>query len=70
MDTPESLTGQYLAGKVSVSARTTPRPLTGKWITIEDAVSHNLKSITAHFPVGVMTAIVVPASAAPASPRW
>jgi len=57
MDTPGSLTGQYLSGKVEVSARTTPRPLTGKWISIEDAISHNLKSVTAHFPVGVMTVV-------------
>ncbi len=57
MDTPASLTGQYLAGKAEISARTTPRPLTGKWISIEEAVSHNLKNVTAYFPIGVMTVV-------------
>jgi excinuclease ABC subunit A len=35
---PESLTGQYLAGKIQIHRRVPPaRPLTGKWITVEDA---------------------------------
>src|ERR1700729_3810605 len=57
MDNPASLTGQYLAGKIEILARETPRPLTGNWITVEDAHSHNLQNVTAHFPLGVMTVI-------------
>ncbi|MEO6803389.1 MAG: excinuclease ABC subunit UvrA, partial [Granulicella sp.] len=57
MDTPESLTGQYLAGKIEIVARAEPRPLTGKWLTVEDAHSHNLQHVTAHFPLGVMTVV-------------
>ncbi len=57
MDNPESLTGQYLAGKIEIVARATPRPLTGKWLTVEDAHSHNLQHVTAHFPIGVMTVV-------------
>jgi len=57
MDTPGSLTGQYLSGKVEVLARHAPRPLTGKWITVEGASSHNLRHVTARFPVGVMSVI-------------
>src|SRR5271168_1408928 len=57
MDNPASLTGQYLAGKIEIVARPEPRPLTGKWITVEDAHSHNLQNVTAHFPLGVMTVI-------------
>ncbi|HWW98785.1 MAG TPA: hypothetical protein VNY74_13855, partial [Edaphobacter sp.] len=57
MDNPASLTGQYLAGKIEILARKAPRELTGNWVTVEDAHSHNLQNITAHFPLGVMTVI-------------
>ncbi|SNS95236.1 Excinuclease ABC subunit A [Granulicella rosea] len=68
MDNPNSVTGQYLAGKIEIVTRPTriredgsedkaPRPLTGRWITVEDAHSHNLQHVTAHFPIGVMTVI-------------
>jgi excinuclease ABC subunit A len=57
MDDPASLTGQYLAGKIEIVARAQPRPLTGKWITVEDAHAHNLQNVTAHFPLGVMTVV-------------
>ncbi|MHB1020976.1 MAG: excinuclease ABC subunit UvrA [Acidobacteriaceae bacterium] len=57
MATPESLTGQYLAGKAQIVARTEPRPLTEKWITVEGARSHNLQDVTARFPIGVMTVV-------------
>ncbi|HEY9010946.1 MAG TPA: excinuclease ABC subunit UvrA, partial [Devosia sp.] len=56
-----SVTGKYLAGKIDIVTRPTPgqapRPLTGNWITVEDARAHNLKNVTAHFPLGVMTVI-------------
>ncbi len=57
MDNPASITGQYLAGKIEILARQKPRELTGNWVTVEDAHSHNLQNITAHFPLGVMTVI-------------
>ena len=57
MDNPASITGQYLAGKIEIVARTNPRALTGNWVTVEDAHSHNLQNVTAHFPLGVMTVI-------------
>ncbi len=57
MDNPASLTGQYLAGKIEILARNEPRALTGNWVTVEDAHSHNLQNVTAHFPLGVMTVI-------------
>ncbi len=57
MDNPESLTGQYLAGKIEIVARAAPRALTGKWVTVEAARSHNLQNVTAHFPIGVMTVV-------------
>jgi excinuclease ABC subunit A len=56
-----SVTGKYLAGKIDIVTRPTPgqapRPLTGNWITVENAQAHNLRNVTAHFPLGVMTVI-------------
>jgi excinuclease ABC subunit A len=57
MDNPASLTGQYLAGKIEIVARAQPRPLNGKWITVENATAHNLQQMTVHFPLGVMTVV-------------
>ncbi|QNI35945.1 excinuclease ABC subunit UvrA [Edaphobacter albus] len=61
MDNDASITGKYLAGKIDIVTRPTPgqapRPLTGNWVTVEDARAHNLKNVTAHFPLGVMTVI-------------
>jgi len=55
MDTPASLTGQYLAGRAQVVARHAPRPHTNRWLAVEGATEHNLADITARFPVGLMT---------------
>jgi excinuclease ABC subunit A len=57
MATPDSLTGRYLAGHTSMMHRGAPRPLTGRFITVEGASSHNLEDVTARFPLGVMTVI-------------
>ncbi len=68
MANPKSITGQYLAGKIEIVTRPSrkledgtedfgPRPLTGRWVTVEDAHSHNLQHVTAHFPLGVMTVV-------------
>ncbi|MDE1162510.1 MAG: excinuclease ABC subunit UvrA [Acidobacteriaceae bacterium] len=61
MANPNSVTGQYLSGKIDIVTRPTegklPRPLTGRWLSIENATSHNLRNVTAHFPLGVMTVV-------------
>jgi excinuclease ABC subunit A len=57
MQSPASLTGQYLSGEISIQHRIAPRALTGKWITIEGAKSHNLRDLTVRFPLGVMTVV-------------
>ena len=68
MANPASVTGRYLAGLIDIVTRPsrlqpdgteakTPRPLSGRWLSIEDATSHNLQHVTAHFPVGVMTVV-------------
>ena len=57
MTNPSSLTGRYLSGDISILSREQPRELTGKWISVQDAHAHNLRNITAHFPLGVMTVV-------------
>ncbi|MGC1294211.1 MAG: excinuclease ABC subunit UvrA [Alloacidobacterium sp.] len=57
MHSPASLTGRYLAGEVKILHRFEPRAVNGKWISVEGARSHNLRSVTAKFPLGVMTVV-------------
>jgi excinuclease ABC subunit A len=61
MANPASVTGQYLAGHIDIVTRPTPdkapRPLTGRWLSVQDATSHNLQNVTAHFPLSVMTVV-------------
>jgi len=61
MANPNSVTGQYLAGHIDVVTRPTPdkapRPLSDRWLSVQDATSHNLQNVTAHFPLGVMTVV-------------
>ena len=61
MANPNSVTGRYLSGEIDIVTRPTPdkkpRELTGRWLSVEDAISHNLQHVTAHFPVGVMTVV-------------
>ena len=59
MANPASVTGQYLSGKIDIVMRPSgaARPLTGNWLSVQDASSHNLQNVTAHFPLGVMTVV-------------
>ena len=57
MRVPASLTGRYLAGEVKILHRFQPRDVNGKWVAVEGARSHNLRNITAKFPLGVMTVV-------------
>jgi excinuclease ABC subunit A len=57
MAAPESLTGRYLSGEVSILHRERPRALTAKWIEIQGAREHNLQDVTARLPLGVMTVV-------------
>ncbi|HEX4154665.1 MAG TPA: excinuclease ABC subunit UvrA [Acidobacteriaceae bacterium] len=61
MANPASITGKYLAGEIDIVTRPTPnqmpRPLSGRWLSVEDARAHNLQNITAHLPLGAMTVV-------------
>ncbi len=54
---PESLTGQYLAGKKKIETRFERRQMNGHAITILGATEHNLRSLDIAFPLGVMTVV-------------
>ena len=52
----KSLTGAYLSGRKGVKVPSTRRSSAGK-LSIVGANANNLKKVTAHFPLGVMTAV-------------
>ncbi|MDR1497206.1 MAG: excinuclease ABC subunit UvrA [Puniceicoccales bacterium] len=58
-DSPHhSRTGDYLAGRAHIekNAKTLPTTTTRK-ITVANATENNLRTITAHFPIGVFTVV-------------
>lgn len=57
MQVPESITGQYLSGKVKIEVPKTRRAPNGKWIKILGAEENNLKNVTAEIPMGVLTCV-------------
>ena len=54
---PDSLTGKYISGELDIRSNDAPRALSGRAITVEGAREHNLKSVTAIFPLGVLTVV-------------
>ena len=53
---PESITGDYLAGRKFISLPESRRMPTG-WITVKGARENNLRNIDVSFPLGVMTCV-------------
>ena len=56
MQIPESITGQYLSGKIQIPVPDKRREPTG-WLTVRDAAENNLKNIDVKFPLGVFTCV-------------
>jgi len=57
LNTPESITGQYLSGRRSVPIPIRRRRGTGEEIVIKGAREHNLKDIEVHIPLGKLVCI-------------
>ena len=56
MEEPASITGQYLAGRLHVSAPRARRSPAG-WLRVEGASANNLRAVDAAFPLSVMTCV-------------
>ncbi|MEN8257255.1 MAG: excinuclease ABC subunit UvrA [Thermodesulfobacteriota bacterium] len=56
---PSSVTGGYLSGRLEIAIPKNRRKPSKKkgWITIKGACANNLQSITAKFPLGLMTCV-------------
>ncbi|MFQ5663790.1 MAG: excinuclease ABC subunit UvrA, partial [Terriglobia bacterium] len=54
---PGSLTGRYLAGAMQIPLPEARRPTNRKFVTIVGARQHNLKTIDARFPLGLITCV-------------
>ncbi|MBQ5490757.1 MAG: excinuclease ABC subunit UvrA [Treponema sp.] len=57
MQVEESITGQYLAGKIRMDIPKTRRSGNGKKISIQGVTEHNLKNISVDIPLGTFTCI-------------
>ena len=57
MNTPESITGQYLSGKKKIEVPKQRRKSNGDTITIKKATENNLKNIDVEIPLGIFTCV-------------
>ncbi|HRR41819.1 MAG TPA: excinuclease ABC subunit UvrA, partial [Syntrophales bacterium] len=56
-ESPESLTGAYLSGRMKIPVPAARRAATGRHICLEGATENNLKDIDIKIPTGVMTCV-------------
>ena len=57
IDTPDSITGQYLSGAKEISTPQVRRPIEDRWLKVYGARANNLKSIDVSVPLGVFTCV-------------
>lgn len=56
METADSITGQYLSGRIQVPVPEQRRKPKG-WLTVTGAAENNLKNITVNIPTGILTCV-------------
>lgn len=56
MQCPESITGDYLSGRIQIPVPKERRKPTG-WLTVKGAAENNLKNIDVKIPLGIMTCV-------------
>jgi excinuclease ABC subunit A len=53
----QSLTGQYLSGRIEIPIPHQRRAANGKAIVVRGATEHNLQNLNVNFPIGLMTVV-------------
>ncbi|MDE5565034.1 MAG: excinuclease ABC subunit UvrA, partial [Oscillospiraceae bacterium] len=57
LECKESITGQYLSGKIQIPIPEQRRKGTGKFLTVTGAQEHNLHNLTVKFPLGTLICV-------------
>jgi excinuclease ABC subunit A len=57
LNNPQSLTGQYLSGKIQLEANMNPRSNSDKKLILKNAHKNNLKKIDVEFPLGTFICV-------------
>ncbi|TJX15209.1 excinuclease ABC subunit UvrA [Tissierella creatinini] len=57
INTPESITGAYLSGRMKIEIPEKRKPSNGKWLEIIGAKENNLKNIDVKIPLGLFTCV-------------